>query len=152
MKSEVLYCASCGRAKGNGPDEVATIMFLDIEWCGRCARQSPHHPSVVEQPSPGRMCSSPPNNPIDAYYDCFVMKPKKRILVADAKYEVQRAYSLWDGDKSKEIAKFLFFGWLRQHRPYFLTFRHRGSDRWQIVNCWLIQYEQGRGPFPIAAS
>ncbi|MCZ6613011.1 MAG: hypothetical protein O6941_10285 [Planctomycetota bacterium] len=96
----------------------------------------------VEQPSPGRMYPNPLNDPLDAFYDCFELKPKRRILRKDAKYEIQRAWTSWQGDKSNgSISMFLFFGWLQRNRPYFLTFRCK-YDRWQSVHGWLEQYER----------
>jgi hypothetical protein len=70
------------------------------------------------------------------------MKPRSRIKVSDAKSEIQRAWTLWDGDKKSDVAMFIFFVWLQRHRPYFLTFRTRG-DPWQRVHSWLLQHERG---------
>jgi len=62
-------------------------------------------------------------------------------LVKKEKYEIQRAWSRWEGDKSNNFPMFTFFAWLQKHRPYFLTFRNKG-DPWQRVHSWLIQYER----------
>jgi len=81
------------------------------------------------------------NDPITAWEDCYEIKPKRQILVAKARLEIQRAWVLWNGDKTSEVAsKMIFFGWLRRHRPYFLTFRSKG-DKWQTVHGWLVQLE-----------
>ncbi len=78
-----------------------------------------------------------------AWQDCYTMTPKKRILLRNAKAEIQRAWEQWNGDKHSQGAMLVFFGWLQRHRPYFLTFRARG-DPWQRVHSWLIQYETTR--------
>ena len=83
------------------------------------------------------------DDPLQAWWDCYKLNPKKRILVNQARREIQRAWELWDGDKTLNMSKFMFFGWLQRHRPYFLTFRGKG-DPWQRVHSWLIQYEDGR--------
>jgi hypothetical protein len=82
-------------------------------------------------------------DPLVAWGDCYSMKPKKRILVERAKAEIQRAWALWDGDKSSKASMLVFYGWLWRFRPYFLTFRG-GGDPWQTVHSWLLQYEDGR--------
>ncbi|MEX3896372.1 hypothetical protein [Paraburkholderia sp. BR10954] len=84
-----------------------------------------------------------PDDPVDAWQDCYEAKPKKRIRKDNARAEIQRAWSIWDGDKASGHAMFLFYGWLQRHRPYFLTFRAKG-DPWQTVHSWLIQYEDSR--------
>jgi hypothetical protein len=98
--------------------------------------------SFVYLPSPGRMTTAPISDPLTAWKDCYEMKPRSRIKVSDAKSEIQRAWTLWDGDKKSDVAMFIFFGWLQRHRPYFLTFRTRG-DPWQRVHSWLLQHERG---------
>ncbi|SPB14878.1 hypothetical protein NOV72_02109 [Caballeronia novacaledonica] len=85
-----------------------------------------------------------PDDSLDAWLDCYEMKPKKRIRKDDAKAEVQRAWALWDGDKTTGQPMFLFYLWLARQRPYFLTFRAKG-DPWQAVHSWLIQYEDRKG-------
>jgi len=80
------------------------------------------------------------DDPIDAWEDCFHKVPKKRIPVKKAKAEIQRAWELWEEDKSGDLSMFVFFGWLTRYRPYFLTFRGKGSQ-WQTVHSWLIQHE-----------
>jgi hypothetical protein len=80
------------------------------------------------------------DDPLTAWEDCYEKKPKKRILVRKAKAEIQRAWGLWEEDKSSEISMLAFYGWLTRYRPYFLTFRVKG-DPWQTVHSWLIQYE-----------
>ena len=82
-------------------------------------------------------------DPLNAWIDCYDMKPKRRIKVGEARAEIQRAWAMWGGDKSANQAMFIFFGWLERFRPYFLTFLSRG-DRWQKVHSWLIQYERER--------
>jgi len=78
---------------------------------------------------------------LEAWIDCYEMKPKKKILVKIAKEEIQRAWSMWDGDKTNKNSMFMFYGWLSTYRPYFLTFRGKG-DPWQKVHSWLIQCER----------
>jgi hypothetical protein len=140
-----LHCASCGRPKTFGPDGVETVPFLGQEWCTKCAaiREYSDGAKYVLQPSPGLMVESTTDDPLVAWQDCYSMKPKKRILVKEAKAEIQRAWERWEGRKESDHAMFLFFGWLSRHRPYFLTFRVRG-DPWQTVHSWLIQYEHKR--------
>jgi len=135
-----LHCASCGRAGNSGK----TIAYLGIEWCSSCARVGTTNTGsvFVSQPSPGRMVRAKVDVPLEAWIDCYEMKPKKRILVKEAKSEVQRAWRLWNGGKTGNIAMLEFFGWLQRHRPLFLTFRCKG-DPWQTVHSWLIQYEDG---------
>jgi len=137
-----LRCTSCGRTIGTGPNGVETVSFLGIAWCTRCARvaESLDGSDLVLQPSPGRMTDSETINELDAWIDCFEMKPKRRIKRADARDEIQRAWAMWKGDKSSDQSMLLFFGWLRRFRPYFLTFRETG-DAWQTVHSWLIRYE-----------
>jgi hypothetical protein len=86
------------------------------------------------------MYESAEDDPVDAWEDCFHKEPKKRITVKKAKTEIQRAWELWEEDKSSNISMFAFFGWLTRHRPYFLTFRTKGNP-WQTVHSWLIQHE-----------
>jgi hypothetical protein len=100
--------------------------------------------TYVSQPSPGRMAETPLNDPLDAWEDCYSMTPKRRILVARAKTEIQRAWAQWDGARGGPAPMLVFFGWLRRHRPYFLTFRAKGEDPWQTVHSWLLQYERGQ--------
>ncbi len=138
-----LHCASCGRSAGTGPNSVDTVMYLEQEWCARCARiwQTFNGSVCVGQPSPGLMTKGSIVDPLDAWIDCFEMKPKRRIKVAEANREIQRAWAMWDGDKATSESMFMFFGWLQRFRPYFLTFRSRG-DPWQRVHVWLLQYER----------
>ena len=85
-----LHCASCGRSAGTGPNGVDTVVYLEQEWCARCARigQTTSGSGYVRQPSPGRMFEGPTIDPLNAWNDCYVMKPKRRIKVDEA-----RAYS-----------------------------------------------------------
>lgn len=87
------------------------------------------------------MVEGPTTDLLDPWMDCYTMTPKRRIKVDEAKREVQRAWAMWDGEKSAGQAMMMFFAWLQRHRPYFLTFRSKG-DRWQRVKSWLIQWEQ----------
>jgi hypothetical protein len=87
------------------------------------------------------MYERPPGEIYDALADCYSLKPKKRILKSKAKAEIQRAWTLWGGDKSSPVTMDMFHGWLIRFRPYFLTFRHRG-DQWEIVHGWLVEMEQ----------
>jgi hypothetical protein len=138
-----LYCASCRRTTGSGPTHVETVNYLGMQWCTSCAAigKSEEGSTYISMPSPGRMYESSEDDPITAWEDCYEKKPKKRILVNKARSEIQRAWDLWDDDKSRDIAMFNFFGWLVRYRPYFLTFRCKG-DPWQTVHSWLIQHER----------
>ncbi len=114
-----------------------------MTWCTSCAAvgRDPAGAVTVSQPSPGRMYERPPGEIYDALADCYSLKPKKRILKSKAKAEIQRAWTLWGGDKSSPVTMDMFHGWLIRFRPYFLTFRHRG-DQWEIVHGWLVEMEQ----------
>lgn len=135
--NQKLYCASCGRTDSEG-----SITFKGVKWCTSCAaiEQTQNGKIYVLMPSPGRMYEGSEDDPLNAWEDCFEKKPKKRILVKKAKSEIQRAWELWEGDKTSDLSMFTFFGWLTRYRPYFLTYRGRG-DPWQTVHCWLIQHE-----------
>jgi len=155
MPSQVLYCASCARPSGSDPDAVKTVQYLGTHWCMSCAaiRKAPKGGVFGDQPSPGRMMGAPLTDPLDAWMDCYSMKPKRRISIKRAKAEVQRAWRRWDGDKSGTGAGLIFFGWLRRYRPYFLTFRAKG-DPWQTVHSWLSSAEaedSARTSQPLAA-
>lgn len=138
-----LHCPSCARAKGSGSNGVGTVHYLGQEWCRRCARigRIPSGTIWVQQPSTGRMVEGSAIDPLVAWRDCFEMKPKCRIKVQDARREITRAWTMWDGDKDANGATLMFFGWLQRLRHYFLTFRGTG-DPWQRVNGWLLQYER----------
>ena len=140
-----LHCALCGRSAGTGPNGVDTVVYLEQEWCARCARIGQTFSGLVyvSQPSPGRMFENPIVDPLDAWIDCYGMKPKRRIKVDEARPEIQRAWAMWDGDKDASGSMLMFFGWLQRFRPYFLTFRSRG-DPWQKVHVWLLQYERAK--------
>ena len=80
-----------------------------------------------------------------AWQDCYSMAPKHRIKKEQAKAEIQRAWTMWDGDKSSlEKAMLSFFLWAEKFRPYFLTFRCKG-DPWQTVHSWLLQAVREHG-------
>ncbi len=137
-----LHCLSCGRSAGTGPKGVDTVLYLGIEWCALCARiVQPSGEACVLQPSPGRMVKGSTIDPLDIWTDCYDIKPKRRIKVDEARREIQRAWTMWNGDKDTSASMFIFFGWLRRFRPYFLTFRSSG-DPWQRVHCWLLQCER----------
>jgi hypothetical protein len=97
------------------------------------------------------MVETSTDDPLIPWEDCYVKSPKKRILKEKARKEIQRAWSIWSGDKDSNISMLLFFAWLQRFRPYFLTFRGAG-DPWQWVHIWLDQYEreakQQGGPSP----
>lgn len=137
-----LHCASCGRTDNAGENGVKTITYQGVEWCTSCAaiEQTVKGAIYVSMPSPGRMYDGLEDGPLNAWEDCYSKKPKKRMLVKKAKAEIQRAWELWEGNKSSNLSMFTFFGWLSRYRPYFLTFRGKG-DLWQTVHSWLIQYE-----------
>ena len=81
-----------------------------------------------------------------AWHDCYSMKSKRSIKKDQAKAEIQRAWAMWEEDKSNlESAMLNFFLWATKFRPYFLTFRCTG-DPWQTVHSWLVQAERERGP------
>lgn len=135
------HCASCSRVT-NEPTNKDAVTSNGVLWCAHCAKitETPEGYLFVPLSSPGRIVEVNRDDPLEAWIDCFEMKPKHRILVKNAKKEIQRAWELWGGDKTTDIAMFQFFGWLTRHRPYFLTFRSKG-DPWQTVHTWLIQYE-----------
>lgn len=143
MKS-YLYCASCGRKEGSGPDDVIPISYINQKWCSSCAAIGYTHSgsAYVEQPSPGLMIEGPTSDPLVAWNDCYSTTPKKRIRKAKAKTEIQRVWANWNGDKSHNSSMFEFYSWLTRFRPYFLTFRCQG-DPWQTIHSWLLQYERG---------
>ena len=143
--NDVLYCRSCFRAEGNGPDQVEPVRCLDIYWCPRCARVGHTASGIafVGHPSPGRMYPGESSDPLDAFDDCFQRNPKWRIRVDQARDEIRRAWSMWDGDRSESGSKVFFFGWLRKHRPYFLTFQC-GGDQWQKVQSWLSEHQSSQ--------
>lgn len=143
--NEERHCVSCGRSNVEGPECANPFDYLDQQWCSYCAAISKTDTGhrFVNIPSPGQMTVGPYDNPLRAWQDCYEMKPKKRILIRNAKTEIQRAWSNWSGDKGSDQAMFLFFSWLGQHRPYFLTFRC-SNDRWQRVHNWLIQFERAQ--------
>lgn len=137
-----LHCASCGRSEGSGPDGVETVSYLAQKWCTSCAAIGyTGGRAYVEQPSPGQMMEGSTDDPLVAWEDCYSKVPKKRILKTKAKSEIQRAWVIWDGDKSNNLSMFTFFAWLTKFRPYFLTFRGHG-DPWQTVHSWLLQHER----------
>lgn len=141
MKSK-LHCPSCGRFDGNSQNCVKTFDYQGNKWCTSCATiKHTSEGSFISPPSPGLMIEGKENDPLAAWWDCYLMQPKKRILIKKAKEEIQRAWKLWDGDKADDNSMFFFFGWLSRFRPYFLTFRSKG-DPWQTVHCWLIQFER----------
>ena len=140
IRTPNLYCASCSR-----PEDSTTVTYLGIWWCAVCASigEVPSGGRFVSQPSPGRMIERTHEEPLEAWQDCYTMKPKKRILKAKAKAEIQRTWKMWDGDKNNNASMLLFFGWVQRFRPYFLTFRGKG-DPWQQVHSWLVQSENDR--------
>ena len=140
--ASILYCASCRRTNNGGPNGVTTVTYQGVEWCASCAaiKKTSEGLTYVSLPSPGRMYEGAEDDPINAWRDCYHKEPKKRIQVKKAKTEIQRAWELWEEDKSDGLSMFVFFGWLARYRPYFLTFRGKG-DPWQTVHSWLIQHE-----------
>lgn len=145
--SKRLHCRSCGRTAGTGSNGVDIVMYLGQSWCARCAhiQRTPSGSVFIQQPSPGRMFEGHATNPLDIWDDCYLMKPKHRIRVSQAKREIQRAWRMWRGKKDSSVSMLIFFGWLRRFRPYFLTFRGRG-DPWQQVHSWLLEHERTRRP------
>lgn len=138
-----LECASCRRKNEPGPEGAQPILSGEILWCSYCAAiiEIGDGKKIVNQPSPGRMVESVYCDPLGAWQDCYLMRPRKRILVKQAKVEIQRAWKNWDGDKTGENpVLFRFFPWLEQYRPYFLTFRSKG-DLYQRVSWWVTEYE-----------
>jgi hypothetical protein len=144
--TSTLYCASCRRSNKEGANGVKTFMLQGMEWCTNCAdiKQTNTGTKYVSMPSPGRMFERKEEDPLSAWEDCYAKKIKKRIIVKKAKSEIQRAWELWEEDKSNSESMFGFFCWLTRFRPYFLTFRSKG-DPWQTVHSWLIQYENKKG-------
>jgi hypothetical protein len=86
---------------------------------------------------------------LDTWTDCFQMQPKRRIRIREGRLEIQRAWELWNEDKTVTLAMLMFFCWLQRYRPYFLTFRTKG-DPWQDVHSWLIEYERAYDRNPTA--
>jgi hypothetical protein len=137
-----LICPSCRRSAGSGPNGTGTVVYMGITWCERCARMGRNGARVyVQQPSPGRMVEGSSVSLLDTWTDCLQTKPKRRMRVSEAKAEIRRAWELWDEDKNATMAMMMFFGWLQENRPLFLTFRSKG-DPWQDVHCWLLEYER----------
>jgi|GEM_PF-2414700 len=141
----ILYCASCRRSNQKGPNSAETVEDHGVLWCASCANilQTSSGAKGVALPSPGRMYESLEEDPLTAWEDCYVKKIKKRITVKKAKSEIHRAWELWEENKNRNEAKFLFYCWLTRFRPYFLTFRCKG-DPWQTVHAWLNQYENNK--------
>ncbi len=137
-----LHCASCSRSDNASSDGVETVTYQGQKWCTFCAAigRTADGIAYVSQPSPGRMTEGSTTDPLVAWEDCYSKTPKKRILVKRAKAEIQRAWENWEEDKTGDPSMLHFFGWLLRFRPYFLTFRSKGSP-WQTVHSWLIQYE-----------
>ena len=141
-----LFCASCGRTEGSGSNGVNAISYSEQKWCMSCAAvRYIDGQAHVMQPSPGQMVTGPRDDPFIAWNDCYLRTPKKRILKSKAKQEICRAWVRWNGDKTHSTSKFIFYGWLMNFRPYFLTFPDSG-DRWQTVNIWLLQFERVAKP------
>jgi len=138
-----LCCYSCGRSSQKGCNHTDIVWCIGIPWCSLCARveHTEEGHAIVHQPSPGRMFEGPLRDPMEAWTDCYEMKPKRRLTVAEAKAEIQRAWTLWKGEKDADGAILSFYGWLRRYRPLFLTFRSR-VDPWKRVQAWLIDYER----------
>ena len=143
-----LHCASCGRPNKHGPDGADPFLYEGQLWCSWCARisQTNTGSKYVVPPSPGLMVEDPENDPLTAWQDCYSMEPKKRILMKDAKSEIQRAWGMWEGDKRAKDSMFVFLRWLTRYRPYFLTFRSK-VDPWKKVRSWLLQYENDQQDF-----
>src|SRR6202142_1348398 len=102
-------CPSCGRTASSGSNGVQIVRYLDQEWCGRCAKvRTINGRTFVAQPSPGRMIRGSVFDELDSWRDCFGAEPIHRIKVSDAKQEIQRAWSMWEENKSSAMAMFLF--------------------------------------------
>ncbi len=136
------YCASCGRSE-TGPDGADPVPDRGQLWCRRCAdvRKTDSGNLYVAQPSPGELVDAK-DDPFAAWRDCYSQKPKKRIRAKNAKAEIQRAWRLWDGDKTATNCMSDFYGWLCRYRPYFLTFRDKRGDPYQ----WVRQWVEREGP------
>jgi len=121
---------------------VVPLTYLNGKWCPSCAAigQIAEGQTYIEMPSPGRMYEDHGEDPLSAWEDCYQKTLKKRMLKAKAKAEIQRAWDLWEDDKSRDLSMFVFFAWLQRNRPYFLSFRCKG-DPWQTVHSWLLQHE-----------
>ena len=141
----ILRCSACGPTSSPGPSQLKTVSYLGMQWCTQCAatHKTATGSICVHQPSPGGVYEGIGDDPLDAWLDCYPMKPKKRILVKRAKSEIQLAWETWGGSDRSELRMFEFFQWLQRHRPYFLTFRCKG-DPWQCIHSWLIQHEDAR--------
>lgn len=142
--TNALYCASCGRNTNQGPDQIEPVLHLGLSWCPLCASVGIiDGQRFVNQPSPGQLYESPPANPLDAWQDCYEFRPKKRIRVAQAKCEIQRAWKTWSGADRSDAKMYEFYWWAYRHHPFFLTFRCK-HDRWQQVHSWLLEFERSR--------
>ena len=146
MATSNLHCPSCGRSAATDPDDFQVVAYFGKAWCARCARikRTKRGMALVEQPSPGLLTEGAIDDVLEAWQDCYDMKPKRRINKADAKGEIQRAWARWNGDKTASEAMHMFFVWLCRHRPYFLTFRSGRikADPWQEIQSWLLEYER----------
>ena len=142
-----LRCSACGRISLPGPNGLETTTYLGMQWCTRCAavREATGGSTYVDQPSPGRVFEGAEDDPLTAMWDCYSFKPKKRILVKDARAEIQLAWETWAGSDRSDLRMLEFFQWLQRHRPYFLTFRCK-HDPWQSVHSWLTQHERNIPP------
>lgn len=86
---QMSYCLSCYR-KDTEPDMGDTVFFKGDNWCPHCSRvkEDANSNRYVLLPSPGRMANVNRDDPLDAWKDCYDMKPKVRIFIKKAKSEV----------------------------------------------------------------
>lgn len=154
----LLYCHSCGRKSGDGPDDVHPI--LDGKNRPRCPVCAKKHIFTIDDrkqgcstAGAGLMHSCPLDSWWAAHQGTFACIPLDIITLADAEFEIQRAWALWDGDKKHREAKYHFYQWLEIVRPYFLTFKHRTkNDPWKRVELWICRYLDGKGKFQLNQS
>lgn len=133
-----LICPSCGRVEGDGPGEIIPFDFQDRRWCPFCTHFGTSYDGLkfVKHPSPGALIEKKYDSIFNSIQDCFVLKPKKRILKKNARLEILRLWSERVCNKQNHAQKMIFYNWLNCNRPYLLTFRCN-FDRWQQVQAWL---------------
>lgn len=82
----MAHCASCDRSYDNH-DGRQPFVFRGVSWCSYCAKiqSTSEGLEFVSPSSPGRIVGVNRNDPLEAWIDCYEMKPKQRILKQQAK-------------------------------------------------------------------
>lgn len=74
------------------------------------------------------------------------------LTVAEAKQLVVAEWRTWSKERdsygSAEMQ--MFFGWVENHKPFFLSFRSH-DDKWQVVHGWLQRDEDTQSKLRISA-